>query len=484
MQSEEHYAKSSLLTLPFEIFVRILGDVDMISLIKLSWVSPSRIILARLIKLLAIIQTCKEFNAFVTTERYLWQLVVRKQLYDELIPVGSLPLSEMSLPQLFSYATRKSRLFDSMRRNYDGVNCRRIDIHLTLPDTPEYFEFSMKYLLSPKLLPGGRYILGLIVGDSTSLICCWDLYIPPIQHGTMLPAATLLLPRAKKLLLSRVLCAPGRSLQDRTFPFAVFKATGDHSEIAILQLRTSPVAPPTLNISASRKWNHYVTPTSIVGDWVIIQGLTEGGESGFVWNWKSNYVEQLSSSPGCVLLTAWGVLALTGTSGPHEQQEERGLDASDEMLGLTIAQFRSHTRYPASGVASLAQGDFAENLLSTQQVSQSASVSAVSSIYSTTGSKATSGRIAEPVLHSAEEAIFFIKDVKSTHEAWEQRMFSIRTPFEVSCSYATGTSRVSVDIIERHTGLCEWSSPHGLNFDSSDDSESALAQQFKRDAHL
>ncbi|KAF8309191.1 hypothetical protein DL93DRAFT_2158507 [Clavulina sp. PMI_390] len=454
MQSDGPYTKRSLVSLPFEIFVRILGEVDMISLIKLSW-------------------TCKEFNAFVTTDRYLWQLVVQKQLYNELIPLGSLPLSEMSLFQLFLCATRKSRLFHYIRQNREGVNCRRIDIHLSLPDGPEYFEFHIERLHSPKLVPGGRYILGHLAGRSTSLICCWDLHMPPTQNGTMLPAATLLPPRTEESPLHGILPSPGRSLQDGTFPFAAYNKT---SEIAIFQLHTPPTSAPTLNIAAIRKWGRYCTPTSIVGDWVIIQGDPQGGEGDFIWNWKIDHVEQLSSAPGCALLTSWGVLAPIDISLIPEQPEEQ--DASNETLSLTIRPFRLESTKPVSGTASVEQNQSVERPSATRQISQSPSASVVSSIYSTTGTKTTFGHVAKSILHSADEARFFIDEARHADKAWEQRMFSIQTPFEISCSDATGTSQDPVDFIEWHNGLCEWGSPSGLPLDVRGRAETALNQSF------
>ncbi|KAF8304799.1 hypothetical protein DL93DRAFT_418140 [Clavulina sp. PMI_390] len=412
-----HKETPSLLTLPTDVFLRMIDieDVDVASLIKLSW-------------------TCRKLNTYLRNSRSLWHMIVQKQLYNELIPNGSLPLSEMTASQLLSCATRKLRFFHSIRQSRD-VYCRRIDVHLSISDGPEYSHFSVDELQSAKLVPGGRYILGLLKGPGSLLICCWDIYIPPTRHGTLLPVTTLLLPNTGTFSFFMITYAPGRSIQDGTFPFALLKMVAGHSEISVLQLNTSLPQAPYFSLVVTREWGRDMMPSSVVGDWLL-------------------------SDPRCAMVTPWGIIALLEVNTTVGQPAEDGNHS--ETLALTVTPFRVGTNIPMGPTAPLKTDNLAQDHIVIPEVSHSSLTFPTSRIYSTAGAKYTLGLVGEQVMHSARESRFFIEDIRwfpPPYKAWEQRRFSIDYPFKLSCSYAATTSRNPADITEWHTGLYHWDSP-------------------------
>ncbi|KAF8287001.1 hypothetical protein DL93DRAFT_1236697 [Clavulina sp. PMI_390] len=447
MSDTKPSTRTSLLTLPLDVFLNIavvVGDANIIGLTRISW-------------------TCTTLHTFIMANRSLWRSIVQKQLYNELIPESSLPLSDMSASQLFLCATRKYRLFSAMSGPRDIV-CRRIDIHLSLPDAPEYSDFLVDQMRSPQLVPGGRYVLSLFKGPSAFLICCWDLYISPTQHGTRLPVTTLLLPGGGTWERPNITYAPGCNLMDGSFPLSLEVPTNHGVEISIIQLITSGSNAPQLSLSVKREWPSGLSLRSLVGEWAIVLNHADlhTGEGDSLWNWKSDRVERLASAPGCSLVTPRGAVAIMDVASAVQG---KGPEDGHNALAFAVTSFHVDTIASLEAVVSRRNNTAIQDSLPLQQDLHPTPNIAVSKIYWAEQEERhpDPGWISRMMLHRAEETKFFIERdvlISPPPRAWEGRIFSIKTPFEVTTTVMTNLPPNSGDIVDWFTGTCSWNSPH------------------------
>ncbi|KAF8287000.1 hypothetical protein DL93DRAFT_1236712 [Clavulina sp. PMI_390] len=381
MPDTKPYTRTSLLTLPLDIFLNIavvVGDANITGLVRISW-------------------TCTTLHTFIMTNRTLWRSIVQKQLYNELIPEG------------------------------------------------------------------GRYVLGLFKGPSAFLICCWDLYISPTQHGTRLPTTSLLLPGTGNLERHIVIYAPGCDLLDGSFPFSLEVSPNHGVEISIIRLVTSSLNAPQLGLSAKREWPAGVSLRSLVGEWAIVLNNPDfrSGEGESLWNWKSDRVERLASAPGCSLVTPHGAVVIMDIAAA-----ERGGEPENEndALAFALTSFRMDTITSLESVGPRRNNTVAHDPLALQQDPHSASNIAALKVYWEKQKERDydPGWISRLILHTAEETIFFIERdlwVSPPPKAWEGRIFCIRPPFEVTSTFMKSLAPNSDEIIDWFTGACTWGSP-------------------------
>ncbi|KAF8313828.1 hypothetical protein DL93DRAFT_2167628 [Clavulina sp. PMI_390] len=276
---------SRLEMLPFDVFLRVvlLGNLDVASLVRLALVS-------------------KLLSVSILQNRSLWLAFVRKQLYNELIPEHFMHLLEMDLQALVRLGTQ------SYGKRADGQE-----------------RFCTRDLGGSMVLPGGRYLFGIIRGWSEALACCWDLQASPRDDGNLIPVASLLLPTLRDCGWIPVTHPSGFSLQDGTFPFVIGIYSGG---LQVFQLQLSSVDQPSFKLSATLH-SENCSAISIVGDWVLFEHAPTVN-SIHVWNWKRNtLLVNPSDSPAnssalglCYSLTASGFVVSLLPS--HNKEDEFG----------------------------------------------------------------------------------------------------------------------------------------------------------------
>ncbi|KAF8309213.1 hypothetical protein DL93DRAFT_2158521 [Clavulina sp. PMI_390] len=328
-----------------------------------------------------------------------------------------------------------------------AIACRRIDVHLSFPTDPEYADWPVTRVRAPQLVPGGRYVVGLFSGASDVLISCWDLYIPPTQRGTRSPVNTMSLPHNDSFKHPIITYAPGRSIQDGSLAFALE--------------------------ASMKQWPRGITLHSLVGDWVMVQDYSGHEWHGdYVWHWKTDRVEQLSSAPGRSLVTADGMAATIDTEAGERLEGRIDDNAS---IALTITSFRVDRPHSLENVVPLENNFLVREPLVLQQTIRPITGLAVSGIYWTQQNRDISPVcISQSTLYRAEETKFFIEcnrwgsSPPRAMRAWEGRVFSTNTSFEVtSSSFTSSKPSSSVEAVDWFTGTCFWNPPLSLASNST-----------------
>ncbi|KAF8310870.1 hypothetical protein DL93DRAFT_1565250 [Clavulina sp. PMI_390] len=278
-----------------------------------------------------IVQVSTAMHTSILTNRSLWHYVVRRQLYMELIPETTLPLSEMSASSLFLCATRKRRISQAMFSSRP-LPCRRVDVHLTTPlgfsiPAPRPNAWLAGSICAPMLIPGGRYFLGIFLGSKQSIVCCWDLHSSLSGDGTIRPSASLTLESVNKSKHVNWAYPPGSSPQDETYNFAI---QTEFEDVHVIQLRFPTSDTLSLTVVGVLRHREEFTLKSIVGDWVSL--ATPLGRAHFrIWDWKTNVIGSHSSWPRC--LTPLGRLVITSTA-VSPSTDGRTLDVTIKLLAM------------------------------------------------------------------------------------------------------------------------------------------------------
>lgn len=107
---------------------------------------------------------------------------------------SSLSPTLMSVAEIKQCATRPTRLEFLLTRKDEGTGPSGPVIRLPKFRTVVLsFDVGTRGLSQPnlKLLPGGRWIVGLAAVGMEVIICCWDLHSPVDDIGILMPAARI-----------------------------------------------------------------------------------------------------------------------------------------------------------------------------------------------------------------------------------------------------------------------------------------------------
>lgn len=129
----------------------------------------------------------------VNTSRGLWTRLLYQIMNEAFIAPGSLSLVSMQVAEIKRYATRPSRLEHILTR-------REINNHTEpLLRLRKFRKLSLSFGAGDRgawrpilrLLPGGRWVVGLSSVETDLILCCWDLHSPVDTWGVLYPVASI-----------------------------------------------------------------------------------------------------------------------------------------------------------------------------------------------------------------------------------------------------------------------------------------------------
>lgn len=129
----------------------------------------------------------------VNTSRGLWTRLLYQIMNEACIAPGSLSLVSMQVADIKRYATRPSRLEHILTR-------REINNHNEpLLRLRKFRKLSLSFGAGDRgawrpilrLLPGGRWVVGLSSVETDLILCCWDLHSPVDTWGVLYPVASI-----------------------------------------------------------------------------------------------------------------------------------------------------------------------------------------------------------------------------------------------------------------------------------------------------
>ncbi|KAF8306838.1 hypothetical protein DL93DRAFT_2159771 [Clavulina sp. PMI_390] len=181
-----------LLHLPLDLLLAITDRLDIISLIRLSWVS-------------------RDLHAFIALSRSFWVRYCRVLLYDEQLPLESFKIDSLELRELISLATRKERIARATHQKYWLGLLQSQQSFFTLGYDPGLHIQSATL----RYTPAGPWLFGLALDlkDNTVHLVYWDTTATQRDHRPLVrPLASTRVREARSsvmhLDLSRILYDP------------------------------------------------------------------------------------------------------------------------------------------------------------------------------------------------------------------------------------------------------------------------------------
>ncbi|KAF8307613.1 hypothetical protein DL93DRAFT_1997572 [Clavulina sp. PMI_390] len=131
-------------------------------------------------------KTCKLFHNLITKSRFVWAAIVNQQSLEDNLAPFSIPVAKMSITELVHQASRRHRLRKVLARAQRRQSNDSLP-NLELPEASLGSQFTLvqntsngsENILRPRrsrLLPGGRWYLGLDIIDDRGHLACWDLH--------------------------------------------------------------------------------------------------------------------------------------------------------------------------------------------------------------------------------------------------------------------------------------------------------------------